>query len=110
MYIPPYSIHRNPEYFSPRPNDFVPERWLTGIGSADSVLNTNAFIPFSYGSANCVGRNLARREIMMVTSGIIQKFDVRFSDGYDPNSWLQELHDHFVSKRGPLLVTLSPRF
>ncbi|KAG6902636.1 hypothetical protein C0995_013761 [Termitomyces sp. Mi166 len=110
VYIPPYSIHRSPKYFSPRPDDFVPERWLTGAENVDNLLNSSAFIPFSYGPANCVGRNLARREMMMVASGIIQKFDICFADGYEPSSWLQELHDHFVSKRGPLLVMLSPRF
>ncbi|KAG5726032.1 Cytochrome P450 67 [Termitomyces sp. T112] len=109
VYIPPYSIHRNPEYFSPGPDDFVPERWLTA-DNVDNILNLNAFIPFSYGPANCVGRNLARREMFMVASGVIQKFDIRFADGYEPRFWLQELRDHFVSKRGPLLVTLSPRF
>ncbi|KAG6811738.1 hypothetical protein H0H92_006003 [Tricholoma furcatifolium] len=110
VYIPPYSLHRNPEYFSPQPHDFIPERWLANPKDGNYTLNQSAFIPFSYGPANCVGRSLARREMIMVTSALIQKFDISFADDYDPNSWLHELRDHFVSKRGHLPVKLSARF
>ncbi|KAG6902649.1 hypothetical protein C0995_013774 [Termitomyces sp. Mi166 len=109
VYIPPYSIHRNPEYFSPGTEEFMPERWLSERAE-DTIRNLDAFIPFSYGAANCVGRNLARQEMMMVTAGILQRFDIHFADGFDPSSYLEELHDHFVTKRGALLVALSRRF
>ncbi|KAG5638947.1 hypothetical protein H0H81_008447 [Sphagnurus paluster] len=110
VYTPIYSIHRNPEYFSPQTDEFVPERWLaSGRDDADQTLNLNAFIPFSYGQANCVGRNLARREMMMVASAVIHKFDIRFADGFKPEAWVDQLHDHFVTTRGALPVILSLR-
>ncbi|RDB27055.1 hypothetical protein Hypma_005050 [Hypsizygus marmoreus] len=110
VYIPPYSVHRNPLHFSPATEEFVPERWLSGRNDEDQVFNLSAFIPFSFGPANCVGRNLARREMMMVSSLILQKFDLRFADGYDSSLWVDQLHDHFVTRRGPLPVALTPRF
>ncbi|KAF8069222.1 cytochrome P450 [Lyophyllum atratum] len=103
VYIPPYSMHHNPEYFSPKTDEFVPERWLSGRTDQNQKFNVNAFIPFSFGPANCVGRNLARREMMMVASAIIQKFDLRYADGFDGSSWEEDLHDHFLTRRGPLL-------
>ncbi|GLB42458.1 putative high nitrogen upregulated cytochrome P450 monooxygenase 2 [Lyophyllum shimeji] len=109
VYVPPYSMHHNPAHFSPRTDEFVPERWLAGRADDNQVFNVNAFIPFSFGPANCVGRSVARREMMMVASAIVQKFDLRYADGFDGTSWLGNLHDHFTTKRGPLLVTLAPR-
>ncbi|KAG6836962.1 hypothetical protein H0H93_000354 [Arthromyces matolae] len=109
VYIPPYSIHRNSKYFAPRSDEFEPERWLSGTEDPNYTLNTNAFIPFSYGPANCVGRNLARREMLMVASAIIHKFDLSFENGFNSESWINGLHDYFVTQRGPLMVKLSHR-
>lgn len=137
VYVPPYSMHRYPAHFSPRTDEFVPERWLktSNTGSTDTnhseaedratvpttiasagaqeddgfVHKSNALIPFSYGQANCVGRNLARREMMMVVCAIMQRFEVTFDEGYHPCRWERELGDHFVSKRGELETRLVER-
>src|SRR5258705_531663 len=68
--ITPYVIHRDARYFSPRPNEFWPERWFVTPRSFPSetaaaakgrlveeenwVLDRAAYIPFSYGPGNCV--------------------------------------------------------
>jgi hypothetical protein len=64
-----YSLQRSPTNFSPMPDTFLPERWLDSdeqraleskIFCENVVIhNTAAFIPFSVGPSNCVGRNLA---------------------------------------------------
>ncbi|KAF9465832.1 cytochrome P450 [Collybia nuda] len=110
VYTPPYSIHRDPRYFSPLTEEFVPERWLPGGISEDQVHNLSAFIPFSHGPANCVGRSLARKEMMAVASAILHKFDIHAADGFDSREWPEGLRDHFVTIRGPLLVNLASRF
>ncbi|KAJ8502816.1 hypothetical protein ONZ45_g11411 [Pleurotus djamor] len=107
VYVPAFSIHRNPRYFSPCPEKFWPDRWL--LKEHLDSMDPNAFIPFSYGPANCVGRNLAKREIMMVTSLLLQTFDLRFADGFDPTGWEEQLHDHLVLTRAPLPVVLTRR-
>ena len=75
--VPIYSIQRDPRCFSPLPNEFWPDRWLTQdsyelpngqkISSIQLVHNRNAFIPFSFGPANCVGKNLALMELRAIT-------------------------------------------
>ncbi|KAJ7286364.1 cytochrome P450, partial [Mycena rebaudengoi] len=109
IYIPPYSIHRNPEYFSPSPEKFDPDRWLRP--TPDSVLNLTAFIPFSYGAANCVGKSLAWREMLLVSSTLIKKFNISFAaDGFDSAIWPEKLRDYFVTSiTYPLLVNLARR-
>ncbi|KAJ7805627.1 cytochrome P450 [Mycena olivaceomarginata] len=109
IYIPPYSLHRSAENFSPSPDKFDPDRWLRPQTTGE-VLNMAAFIPFSYGAANCVGKPLAWREMLMVTSTLLRKFNLRFADGFESDDWLGNLHDAFITSiDGPLLVEISRR-
>ncbi|KAJ7306273.1 high nitrogen upregulated cytochrome P450 monooxygenase 2 [Mycena albidolilacea] len=106
IYIPPYSLHRNPDYFS-HPDNFIPDRWIQ-----DSKLekhNTAAFIPFSIGPANCVGKQFAKRELFTVLVVLFKSFDLRFADGFDSEAWPKGLRDFFVVTRPPLCVNLTPR-
>ena len=111
----PYVLHRDSRYFSPNPNAFWPDRWLQGSQGSKSktgepfVCDTAAFIPFSYGPANCVGKPLAMLEMRIVVALLIQRFDMRFADGYDASRWEKELGDFFVMVTGDLPVILSPR-
>ncbi|KAJ7671556.1 cytochrome P450 [Mycena polygramma] len=114
-----YSLHHDPRYFSPCPDAFVPERWLpkeeqlalepTIFGENEVIHNTSAFIPFSVGPSNCVGRNLAYQEMRMVICTLISKFDIRFEEGFDVKSWEENMLDYFVVQRGRLPVVLSLR-
>ncbi|EJD02378.1 high nitrogen upregulated cytochrome P450 monooxygenase 2 [Fomitiporia mediterranea MF3/22] len=117
IYIPSYALHRDPRYFSPFPYDFIPERWLdnTQINNTNKktnvkfTTNTSAFIPFSYGPANCIGKNLAMLEMRMVVATLIQKFDMKLAEDYDPRKWEEDLQDYFIIKVGKLPVVLNPR-
>ncbi|KAJ7766756.1 cytochrome P450 [Mycena metata] len=109
IYIPPYSLHRSPGNFFPGPDQFDPDRWLRKQ-RPDDVLNLAAFIPFSAGAANCVGKSLAWREMLMVSSSVLKKFELRFADDFQSKDWLDKLQDVFVTSiGGPLLVELSLR-
>jgi cytochrome P450 len=50
------AVHRDPRYFSPDPDAFWPERWLSGEGpklaearGTAFALNQGAYMPFNYG-------------------------------------------------------------
>ncbi|KAK7032813.1 cytochrome P450 [Favolaschia claudopus] len=115
-----YSLHRDPRYFSPFPDHFIPERWLPSEqqitlepaifgGSHEVIHNTAAFIPFSVGPSNCVGRSLAYQEMQLVLCGLFEKFDLRFQDGFEVDSWERDMLDYFVVQRGRLPVLLTAR-
>ena len=81
-----YSIHRDPRNFS-KPDTFWPERWLLAA-SPDStaaaaqeglnfVHDAQAFIPFSHGPMNCVGRALGLVELRAVLCALVRRFDFR---------------------------------
>ncbi|KLO13578.1 cytochrome P450 [Schizopora paradoxa] len=111
VYVPPYVLHRDPRYFSPSPDDFIPERWMNPeTESTESILNTTAYIPFSYGPQNCVGKNLARNEVKMVTTMLLSRFNFKFADEFEKDGWEDGLGDYFIMQtERPILVTLTKR-
>ena len=127
MIVPPYALFRDPANFSPNPDMFWPDRWLGSAekhAHADSVstdktessysdmnvvTNTAAFIPFSYGPANCAGKSLAILEMRIIVALLMQHFEIQFAPGFDPKKWEEHLEDFFVAANGALPVTLTPR-
>jgi cytochrome P450 len=127
--VPPYIIHRDPKNFSPFPERFWPDRWLAAhlrkpptflskrdlehFNVNDVTVNHSAFIPFSSGPANCVGKTLAILELRTVVSLLVRRFDIEFGvDGerrYNPERWELEGEDWFVFKNGKLPVVLTRR-
>lgn len=116
--VSPYAMHRNPGYFSPRPDDFWPERWLQSPHTKASpasddtepfILSRDAFIPFSVGPANCAGKPVALIEMRLAVANVVRKFDMTWDDGYDPDQWERELLDRFVMVKGELRTALRLR-
>jgi cytochrome P450 len=73
-----YSIHHNETYF-PDPWAFHPERWLGG-GEA-VALAKKAWCPYSLGSMNCIGKNVASLAYKLALARLLYVYDVRAADG-----------------------------
>lgn len=113
-------VHRDARNFSPYPELFLPERWLSKDQrerlepeifnqSIPYVLNQTAFLAFSYGPANCVGKQLAYTEMRLVICSLLHHFDFKFACGYSPLQYEYDLRDYYVALRGPLITSLTPR-
>ncbi|KAL7277158.1 hypothetical protein ACG7TL_009004 [Trametes sanguinea] len=128
MFLHPYSLQRDPRNFFPFPEEFWPERWLVAAGHstfADALArspdananvettsfrhNESAFLPFSHGPANCVGKQLAMQEMRMVVCALIQKFELRLREWWDVDKYDEAFLDYFVTTRPDLPVTLRAR-
>ncbi|KAL5497698.1 hypothetical protein ACEPAH_2629 [Sanghuangporus vaninii] len=79
VYVPPYVLHRDPRYFSPFPDSFIPERW---IDDSNKVHHQHI----------CIHTILHR-----------------FVADYDPRKWDEELQDFMAMNVGELPVALNPR-
>ncbi|KAF9054569.1 cytochrome P450 [Panaeolus papilionaceus] len=112
-YMATYALQRDPRYFAPHPNDFLPERWLPEDvrrslapnvfkDDINFILDQTAFIPFSFGPANCVGSNLAWMELRMLVVMLVYKFDFAFDPLYDRDRWCKEVQDFFITVKGEL--------
>ncbi|KAK4118830.1 cytochrome P450 [Parathielavia appendiculata] len=104
----PLAMNRSRRNFT-EPDKFIPERWLpeaeyTGI-RFDRERH-GAFQPFSVGSRNCVGKNLAYMEMRLILARLIWNYDLVLAD---------EAADRFLDcpafglwLKGPLHVRLIP--
>ncbi|KAJ1323496.1 aspirochlorine biosynthesis cytochrome P450 monooxygenase [Microdochium nivale] len=82
---------RNPEYFRD-PDSFVPERWLNvshpfHISRYDSDRK-DIFRPFSAGSRDCIGKNLAYAEMRTILARLLFRFEFEVLPGQD--RWLSK--------------------
>lgn len=112
-----YSIHHNDAYFDD-PFRYQPERWLDsehGERGVEAVaLCKSAFMAFSRGARDCVGKGFAYKEMMLALAHIMYKMDFRHADDWVCPPWSRHgttsgeefgLRDHFTaSKYGPFLL------
>ena len=109
-------MHRDVREFSPIPDVYWPDRWLTqdqyvlpssDIASKDQIVTSrSSFLPFSFGPQNCAGKSLAIMELRAVACALVQRFDFAVAKGYRLESWEETIQDIYVTKRGPLMVDI----
>ena len=114
-----FTLHRNPQEFSPLTDTFWPDRWLDQdiytlpngdvIRKDQVVTNRAAFIPFSVGPQNCAGKALAMVEMRSVFAAVMQKFDLQKGKDYNLDDWEKNLIDVYITLRGALPVILTTR-
>ncbi|XP_015782475.1 cytochrome P450 302a1, mitochondrial-like [Tetranychus urticae] len=62
----------------PRPNEFIPERWLTLERGNWPKASPFAMLPFGYGARMCIGRRLSELELYILIAKILRNFRVEF--------------------------------
>ncbi|XP_034017693.1 vitamin D 25-hydroxylase [Thalassophryne amazonica] len=76
-----YSVHFDEKYWN-EPEIFSPQRFLDNNGN---FLKREAFLPFSLGRRHCVGEQLARMEMFLFFTTVMQRFYLQFPPGTVPN-------------------------
>lgn len=88
------SVHMDPNFFS-EPEIFKPERFLSADGK--QVISSEKLIPFSLGPRSCIGETLARMELFLYLTTLVQNFEFKNPEGQD-----------VFSVRGVFGITHSP--
>ena len=75
-------IHRNPAVWGADAHVFRPGRWLEPSapeGSEQAVLRASpcSFLPFLHGPFNCVGRDFAMNELLLITAVLVRGYQWR---------------------------------
>ncbi|XP_061855118.1 vitamin D 25-hydroxylase isoform X1 [Colius striatus] len=76
-----YSVHFDEKYWS-NPEVFFPERFLDSSGQ---FVKKDAFVPFSLGRRHCLGEQLARMEMFLFFTSLLQRFHLSFPHGVIPD-------------------------
>ncbi|XP_050173804.1 cytochrome P450 3A9-like [Myiozetetes cayanensis] len=68
--IPPYVLHRNPEYW-PNPEEFRPERFSK---ENKESMDPYTYLPFGAGPRNCIGMRFALLTLKVAIVSLLQHF------------------------------------
>lgn len=88
------------------PENFRPERFLTP--EEDSFVGHDGLIPFSVGKRVCLGENLARDELFLMSTALLQAFEVKLNPN-GPRPSLTPIATGVVAKTQPHELILNPR-
>ncbi|KAJ0056632.1 hypothetical protein NL108_010586 [Boleophthalmus pectinirostris] len=76
-----YSVHFDEKYWQ-EPGVFSPQRFLDNNGN---FVRREAFLPFSLGRRQCLGEQLARMEMFLFFTTLLQRFHLQFPPGTVPS-------------------------
>lgn len=83
-------LHLNPDLF-PEPETFNPDRWL--YGNFTSKMQ-QAFVPFSRGTRNCIGQELAKQNLTLTAGNLLHRFDLELFESSERD--IECAHDYFA--------------
>ncbi|MDG4765936.1 cytochrome P450 [Solwaraspora sp. WMMD406] len=66
-----YLIHRDPRWWPDRPDEFDPDRWLSGRPAPGRT-----YLPFGAGPRVCLGSASTMRQLTLVTARLAQRFTI----------------------------------
>jgi len=114
-----YSANRDPRNFYPLPEEFWPDRWIPQeqytlpsgdkVAASQVIMKRDVFNPFGFGPQNCAGKAIALMEMRAVLCALVHKFDIQVADQASVDAWERNVHDYWVTHRGPLIVRLRTR-
>lgn len=68
------------ERYFPKPNEFIPERWLrTDSSEHNKNINPFIYLPFGFGPRSCVGKRIVDIEMEITTANLVRNFEVEYN-------------------------------
>ncbi|PVI01002.1 benzoate 4-monooxygenase cytochrome P450 [Periconia macrospinosa] len=90
-----WAMGRNKSIYGDDAETYQPERWIASSDYGNSVADIaemkKAFHPFSIGSMNCTGQNLATLELLLVTARTVWSMEMRIAPGTTAGEGREEL-------------------
>ncbi|BFF96317.1 probable cytochrome P450 310a1 [Drosophila madeirensis] len=106
LMVPLLAIHRDERYFS-EPMKYKPLRFLHTEKSAE--CQSNAFIGFGIGGAQCVGQNFAKMVIKVALIKLLQNFHLELDAALVENLEISHQPAPFIRTKDGLKVRLKRR-
>ncbi|KAH7124596.1 cytochrome P450 [Dactylonectria macrodidyma] len=103
-----WATFRNPDNFKD-PDSYRPERWLPSTHPLHDPQfdddNRSVFKPFSYGTRDCIGKNLSYSEMRVIAARMFYRFDFELDGAYD--DWHETQPSFLVWEKTPLVLRLK---
>ncbi|KAI5891178.1 cytochrome P450 [Schizophyllum commune H4-8] len=124
VHVPVYTMHRDPANFGPLADVFIPERWLSEAEQVEMIsatkdpqltlaalspCNRQAFMPFSAGYANCVGRALGLQNVKLTVAAIVHHWTIAPESGFDAAKYDASFKEYGLWTHDTLRLDLIPR-
>ena len=87
---------------------FDPDRFLAGPRGPASAPSSAHYLPYGRGVHTCLGRNLARQEIMLTVARLLRDFKVALEPCKQPLA-VDFLTNGVAAPAGPRTIRVSPR-
>jgi len=103
----PYLLHRDPAVYSD-PEIFDPDRFLAGPRGPARAPSNSHYLPYGRGVHACIGRHLARQEMMLTVARLLRDFEVGIAGGERPIA-VEWLTNGLAAPAGSWIVRVRPR-
>lgn len=87
----------NPQIY-PEPDSFSPERWLEDGSDRKDTEMEKKLVVFWKGPMNCIGQELARRQMLLIVGNVFRKYDFTLVDTSREDIKVE--HDLFMGIHG----------
>ncbi|KAF2141517.1 uncharacterized protein K452DRAFT_327154 [Aplosporella prunicola CBS 121167] len=106
IFLTHWAAYRSARNFA-LPNDFIPERWLTGPDADARFAHDDKSVlqPFSVGPRNCLGKSLAYHEMRLLLANMVWSFDIELCE--ESRNWAHQ-KQWFLWEKPALMVRLRP--
>ncbi|NXE89308.1 CP3A9 protein, partial [Menura novaehollandiae] len=101
--IPPYVLHRNPEYW-PNPEEFRPERFTK---ENKESMDPYTYLPFGAGPRNCIGMRFALLTLKVAIASLLQHFT--FQTCKETQIPMKLSSQGLLTPEKPIILKLVPR-
>ncbi|NXU86524.1 CP3A9 protein, partial [Xiphorhynchus elegans] len=101
--IPPYVLHRNPEYW-PNPDEFRPERFSK---ENKESIDPYTYLPFGAGPRNCIGMRFALLTLKVAIVSLLQHFT--FQTCKETQIPIKLSSQGLLTPEKPIVLKLVPR-
>jgi len=103
-------VHLDPDNFGPDADKFNPDRWIVEKEDLSIEEMQRAWIPFGYGTRQCIGKNVALMEITKLVGTTLLNFDIENVQGNVKKPEIAESNSYFNARlRDPLKVYICGR-
>ena len=107
-----YAVNHLESNFT-EPESFDPDRWTDEASKKSHKYgndNRSVFRPFSSGTRNCIGQNLAWAELRLIVVKLLWNFDWKLSSQtVESGNWLNNQKTYVLWEKEPLWVELRPK-